>query len=42
MGECERRRNENIEEQWRGMEERLNRTLKEVEKEREDEIKVGR
>jgi len=42
LEKCERRRNEGIEEQWRGMEERLKRILRKVGEKREEEIKVGR
>jgi len=37
-----RREEEGIEEQWKGMEERLKRSLREVEEGREEEIKIGR
>jgi len=42
LGKWERRKNESIEEQWKGMEERLRRACREVEEEREEDIKVGR
>jgi len=42
LWKCERRRNKGIEEQWRGMKEKLKKTLREVEEEREEKIKVGR
>jgi len=42
MEKCEGRTDEGIEEQWRRMEARLKRMLREVEEKREKELKIGR